>query len=132
MRTSLFDFDLADDRIALEPTNPRDAARLLVVQPRVPSPLPCAAPAAPRDATAREGGVVLRDRRVCDLPDLLRPGDALVLNDTRVIRAALEGERLRGEHRAVVSFNLHKRLDGDRWLAFARPAKRLAEGDRIR
>jgi S-adenosylmethionine:tRNA ribosyltransferase-isomerase len=49
-----------------------------------------------------------------------------------VIRAALEGERLRGEHRAAVSFNLHKRLDGDRWLAFARPAKRLAEGDRIR
>jgi S-adenosylmethionine:tRNA ribosyltransferase-isomerase len=72
------------------------------------------------------------DCLVFDLPDLLRPGDALVLNDTRVVRAALDGERLRGEHRAVVSFNLHKRLDDHRWLAFARPAKRLANGDRIR
>jgi S-adenosylmethionine:tRNA ribosyltransferase-isomerase len=69
---------------------------------------------------------------VRDLPDLLRPGDALVLNDTRVIRAALQGERVRGENRAVVSFNLHRRLDASRWLAFARPAKRLAVGDRIR
>ncbi|HWE21163.1 MAG TPA: tRNA preQ1(34) S-adenosylmethionine ribosyltransferase-isomerase QueA [Hyphomicrobiaceae bacterium] len=132
MRTSLFDFDLPDDCIALEPVTPRDAARLLVVQPRASSPFPGAAPAAPRDAAARDRGIVLQDRLVSDLPDLLRPGDALVLNDTRVIRAALEGERLRGEHRAAVSFNLHKRLDGDRWLAFARPAKRLAEGDRIR
>jgi S-adenosylmethionine:tRNA ribosyltransferase-isomerase len=49
-----------------------------------------------------------------------------------VIRAALEGERIRGPNRAVVSFNLHKRLDDHRWLAFARPAKRLAAGDRIR
>jgi S-adenosylmethionine:tRNA ribosyltransferase-isomerase len=109
MRTDLFDFDLPEDRIALEPASPRDAARLLVVRP-----------------------VELVDRVVADLPMLLRPGDALVFNDTRVIRAALQGERLRGEHRASVSFNLHKRLDGDRWLAFARPAKRLAAGDRIR
>jgi len=64
--------------------------------------------------------------------ELLRPGDALVLNDTRVIRAALQGERMRGASRAAVSFNLHKRLDDHRWLAFARPAKRLAAGDRIR
>ncbi len=69
---------------------------------------------------------------VRDLPVLLRPGDALVLNDTRVIRAALQGERWRGDNRAVVSFNLHRRLDESRWLAFARPAKRLAAGDRIR
>jgi S-adenosylmethionine:tRNA ribosyltransferase-isomerase len=55
-----------------------------------------------------------------------------VLNDTRVIRAALEGERLRGPNRAAVAFNLHRRLDGHRWRAFARPAKRLAAGDRIR
>jgi S-adenosylmethionine:tRNA ribosyltransferase-isomerase len=74
----------------------------------------------------------LQDRLVTDLPDLLRPGDALVFNDTRVIRAALAGERLRGENRAIVLFNLHKRLDDHRWLAFARPAKRLIEGDRIR
>jgi S-adenosylmethionine:tRNA ribosyltransferase-isomerase len=80
----------------------------------------------------RGEGVALHDRLISDLPELLRPGDALVLNDTRVIRAALEGERLRGENRAIVSFNLHKRIDEHRWCAFARPAKRLAEGDRIR
>jgi S-adenosylmethionine:tRNA ribosyltransferase-isomerase len=131
MRTSLFDFDLPDDRIALEPATPRDAARLLVVEPPVRSLVP-GATAIPRDAAAHDQSMVLQDRIVSDLPDLLRPGDALVLNDTRVIRAALAGERLRGEHPAVVSFNLHKRLAGDRWLAFARPAKRLAEGDRIR
>jgi S-adenosylmethionine:tRNA ribosyltransferase-isomerase len=117
MRTDLFDFELPDNRIALHPAAERDAARLLVVRPEPPSP---------------RAGDALEDRIVSDLPALLRPGDALVLNDTRVIRAALTGERLRGEHRAVVSFNLHRRLDGDRWLAFARPAKRLAEGDRVR
>lgn len=109
MRTDLFDFDLPDDRIALEPADPRDSARLLVV-----------------------GAGGQDDRIVRDLPELLRPGDALVFNDTRVIRAALEGERLRGEARARVSFNLHKRVDASRWRAFARPAKRLAVGDRIR
>lgn len=109
MRTDLFDFDLPDDRIALEPADPRDSARLLVV-----------------------GAGGQDDRIVRDLPELLRPGDALVFNDTRVIRAALEGERLRGEARARVSFNLHKRVDASRWRAFARPAKRLAIGDRIR
>jgi S-adenosylmethionine:tRNA ribosyltransferase-isomerase len=114
MRTELFDFDLPEDRIALHPAAPRDTARLLVVQPAAPSP------------------PLLQDRRVSDLPGLLRPGDALVLNDTRVIRAALTGERLRGENRAAVAFNLHKRVDEHRWRAFARPAKRLAEGDRIR
>jgi S-adenosylmethionine:tRNA ribosyltransferase-isomerase len=55
-----------------------------------------------------------------------------VLNDTRVIRAALQGERMRGEASARVAFNLHKRIDESRWRAFARPAKRLAVGDRIR
>jgi len=109
MRTDLFDFELPDDRIALQPATPRDAARLLVVH-----------------------GGELQDRVVRDLPALLRPGDALVFNDTKVIRAALSGERLRGETRAIVSFNLHKRVDEYRWLAFARPAKRLAVGDRVR
>jgi S-adenosylmethionine:tRNA ribosyltransferase-isomerase len=108
MRTDLFDFDLPDDRIALEPVTPRDAARLLVV---------------------RVGR--LEDARVRDLPTLLQPGDTLAFNDTKVIRAALTGERLRGDARAVVSFNLHKRIDEHRWRAFARPAKRLALGDRI-
>jgi S-adenosylmethionine:tRNA ribosyltransferase-isomerase len=110
VRTDLFDFDLPDQAIALEPVSPRDAARLLVVRP-------------PGE---------LEDRLVRDLPALLRPGDALVLNDTRVIRAALRGERARGENRATIDFNLHRRLDESRWRAFARPAKRLAVGDRIR
>jgi S-adenosylmethionine:tRNA ribosyltransferase-isomerase len=109
LRTDLFDFELPDDRIALQPATPRDAARLLVVR-----------------------GGELEDRVVRDLPALLRPGDALVFNDTKVIRAALTGERLRGDARAVISFNLHKRLDEHRWRAFARPAKRLAVGDRVR
>ncbi len=104
----------------MQPASPRDAARLLVVRPASPSP------------RLRGEGTRLEDRLVRDLPDLLRPGDALVFNDTRVIRAALEGERVRGETRARISFNLHKRVDDSRWRAFARPAKRLAVGDRIR
>ena len=84
------------------------------------------------DSRLRGNDVEFDDRLVRDLPDLLRPGDALVFNDTRVIRAALQGERVRGENRAVISFNLHKRIDESRWRAFARPAKRLAAGDRIR
>jgi len=156
MRTDLFDFDLPDDRIALHPATPRDAARLLVVRP-TPHCHPgisrsetsgtqgCGHHGFPpgsgsrvsrfalaRDDNAAGGSVVLEDRLVSDLPELLRPGDALVFNDTRVIRAALEGERVRGTNRATVSFNLHKRVDAHRWRAFARPAKRLTAGDRIR
>ena len=115
MRTDLFDFDLPDAAIALAPASPRDAARLLVVRP-----------------PSTTGAPSLEDRTVRNLPDLLRPGDALVFNDTRVIRAALEGKRLRGDNRARISFNLHRRVDESRWRAFARPAKRLARGDRIR
>ena len=109
MRTDLFDFELPEDRVALEPPASRDSARLLVVRPDE-----------------------LGDRTIKDLPALLRPGDALVLNDTRVIRAAMTGERTRGATTARVSFNLHKRVDESRWRAFARPAKRLSVGDRIR
>ncbi|HEY1246567.1 MAG TPA: tRNA preQ1(34) S-adenosylmethionine ribosyltransferase-isomerase QueA [Hyphomicrobiaceae bacterium] len=134
MRTDLFDFDLPDDRIALQPAAPRDAARLLAVEPQSP-------PARGEGRVERQehtpgpqppADPVLQDRRVCDLPELLRPGDALVVNDTRVIRAALSGERLSGPNRATVAFNLHKRIDEHRWLAFARPAKRLTQGDRVR
>ena len=111
MRTDLFDFELPDELIALLPASPRDAARLLLV-----------------DASTGRFG----ERTVRDLPDLLRPGDALVLNDTRVIPAALEGVRRRGGVGAKVAFNLIKRVDDSRWRALARPAKRLAVGDRIR
>ncbi|MGE0852264.1 MAG: tRNA preQ1(34) S-adenosylmethionine ribosyltransferase-isomerase QueA [Hyphomicrobiaceae bacterium] len=120
MRTDLFDFDLPEDRIALEPAATRDGARLLVVRPPSPSP------------RLRGEDRPLEDRAVRDLPALLRPGDALVFNDTRVINAALYGERRRGDSTALISFNLHKRVDESRWRAFARPAKRLARGDRIR
>ena len=153
MRTDLFDFDLPDDRIALEPASPRDAARLLVVRPSSPSPRAASARGEGRGEGRRQAaasaslaaphpsplpteewgeGITLEDRLVRDLPDLLRPGDALVFNDTRVIRAALQGERVRGDSRAQISFNLHKRIDESRWRAFARPAKRLSIGDRIR
>lgn len=109
MRTDLFDFALPDSSIALHPASPRDAARMLVVDPM--------------------SG--LRDAIVRDLPSWLRPGDALVFNDTRVIPAALEGTRVRGETRAHVAFNLTKRIDANTWRAFARPAKRLVVGDRV-
>jgi len=104
MRVDLFDFHLPPERIALRPVRPRDAARLLVV--------------------AEEG---LADRRVHDLPDILRPGDVLVFNDTRVIPAQLEGRR----GAARIGATLHKRLDLRRWQAFVRNAKRLHEGDVI-
>ncbi len=110
MRLSDFDFPLPDDRIALRPAAPRDAARLLVAAPEGP----------------------LRDARVRDLPDLLRPGDVLVFNDTRVIPARLAGVRERGEHVVAVEATLHRRLAPDRWSAFMRPGKRLAAGDRVR
>src|SRR3712207_5599149 len=89
MRVDLFDFELPDDRIALRPASPRDAARLLVVRPG----------AAP----------LLEDRIVRDLPDLLEPGDVLVLNDTKVIPARLFGLRVRGESAARVEVLLHRR-----------------------
>ena len=108
MKLSDFDFDLPQDRIALRPAAPRDSARLLVV-----------------DGQAR------RDLHVRDLPDLLRAGDVLVVNDTRVIAARLSGVRVRGEHAVKVEATLHKRLAPDRWSAFMRPGKRLAAGDAV-
>lgn len=110
MRTDLFDFDLPEDRIALHPARPRDAARLLIVS----------------------GDGRLADHSVRDLPELLRPGDALVLNDTRVIPAALSGARTREGHVATIDVTLIERLDESRWQAFARPQKRLRPGDVIR
>ncbi|MBO3760321.1 tRNA preQ1(34) S-adenosylmethionine ribosyltransferase-isomerase QueA [Ciceribacter sp. L1K22] len=112
MRVDLFDFDLPEENIALRPASPRDHARLLVVRP--------------------DGEPVLEDRHVFDLPSFLKPGDALVFNDTKVIPAQLEGVRLReGAQETPVSATLHMRLDQSRWKAFARPGKRIKQGDRI-
>ena len=123
MRTDRFDFELPEHLIALRPMEPRDAARLLVVRPSCPSPRVCPA--------RGERVPSLEDRTVRDLPVLLRAGDALVVNDTKVIPAALEGLRHRDSNTAHVAFNLIKRVDASRWRAFARPAKRLAIGDRV-
>src|SRR6478735_5452397 len=105
MRVDLFDFDLPPERIALRPARPRDAARMLVVP----------------------GEGDLADLGVRDLPGLLRAGDVLVFNDTRVIPAQLEGKR----GAARIGATLHKRSDLRRWQAFVRNAKRLREGDTI-
>ncbi len=113
MRTDLFDFSLPEDRIALRPVVPRDSARLLIVRPG--------------EAHAFE------DRTMRDLPALLRPGDALVVNDTKVIPASLHGRRIgRGDREPAIAATLTKRLDGSRWRALVKPAKRLAVGDIVR
>ena len=113
MRTDLFDFELPPERIALRPVVPRDAARLLVVRP----------------GAATE----LADCGVGDLPGLLRSGDALVVNDSKVIPARLRGRRVgRGALEPAIEATLHQRLDGARWRAFVKPAKRLATGDVVR
>jgi S-adenosylmethionine:tRNA ribosyltransferase-isomerase len=110
MRTDLFDFELPLERIALRPVSPRDAARMLVVRP----------------------GEALEDRIVRDLPELLREGDQLVVNDTKVIAAQLTGRRLGREPEPRIEATLIKRIDGSRWQALARPAKRLGVGDIVR
>lgn len=103
MKVDLFDFELPVERIALRPARPRDAARMLIV---------------------RESGP-FEDRGVRDLPQMLRAGDVLVFNDTRVIPAQLEGRR--GD--AKIGATLHKRIDLRRWQAFVRNAKRLRPGN---
>ena len=104
MRVDLFDFELPPERIALRPARPRDSARLMLVE-----------------------GEEISDRRVFDLPDLLRAGDVLVFNDTKVIPAQLEGRR--GDARIGVT--LHKREGPRTWRAFVRNAKRLRPGETI-
>jgi S-adenosylmethionine:tRNA ribosyltransferase-isomerase len=112
MKLSDFDFHLPEDRIALRPARPRDSARLLHV------------------------GGGLADLGVLDLPGLLNPGDLLVFNDTRVLPASLSGVRPARAHGgggdAAIEVNLHRREGPDRWRAFARPGKRLREGDAVR
>jgi S-adenosylmethionine:tRNA ribosyltransferase-isomerase len=113
MRTDQFDFALPEERIALRPVAPRDAARLLIVRPHAPGEF--------------------EDRMIRDLPVLLRRGDALVVNDTKVVPAALHGRRIgRGDREPAIEATLIKRLDGSRWRALVKPAKRLARGDVVR
>lgn len=110
MRVDEFDFDLPEGRIALRPAEPRDFARLLVVE---------------------QSG--LQHRRVADLPALLRCGDVLVFNDTKVIPAQLHGTRYRTDAEAApVSATLIERIDDAAWWALAKPGRRLLAGDRIR
>jgi S-adenosylmethionine:tRNA ribosyltransferase-isomerase len=112
MRTDQFDFHLPDDRIALEPARPRDAARLLVCSAHGP----------------------FQDLGVLDLAGLLSAGDLLVVNDTKVIPAALSGFRpSRGAGGDVpIEANLAQRIDEARWRAFAKPGKRVRVGDIVR
>ena len=103
MLTSDFDFHLPPDRIAQHPARPRDAARLLVV------------------------GEALQDRRVRDLPALLRPDDVLVVNDTRVIPAQLTAYR----GAARIGITLDQPQPDGTWHALARNARRLRPGNRL-
>ncbi len=103
MKVADFDFELPPELIAQHPASPRESARLLEVGPR------------------------LRDHRISDLPSLLRRGDLLIYNDTRVIKARLSGKR----GTASVDVTLHKAISASEWRAFARPAKKLKAGDRI-
>ncbi len=105
MRVADFDFDLPEASIALRPASPRDAARLLVV----------------------DGGLPVRDSVFHDLPAALRPGDVLVVNDTRVIPAQLHGQK----GTARVGVTLHKREAADVWWSFVKNARRLRVGDSV-
>ncbi len=112
MNLSDFDFDLPDDLIATRPARPRSSARLLVAE-----------------------GDALTDAVVSDLGRWLRPGDRLVLNDTKVIAARLLGTRVRqtadGSGRAKVEFTLTAPRPDGTWRALARPLRKLRDGDRI-
>lgn len=110
MRTDLFDFELPAASIALRPASPRDSARMLVVQP----------------------GAALQDRVIADLPGWLAPGDQLVVNDTKVISAQLTGRRIGRDTEPKIEATLIKRLDGSRWQALVKPAKKLSQGDVVR
>lgn len=109
LRLADFDFALPEGLIARHPASPRDSARLLTV------------------------GAALGDKLVSDLPDLLRAGDIMVFNDTKVIPAQLSGRRpaRAGGEAAKIEITLHKKIGDDSWRSFAKPAKRLAAGDRI-
>lgn len=105
MQVDIFDFDFDRSLIADKPADPRDSSRLLDL--------------------SEEG--IITDRHFYDLPDILRPGDVLVFNDTKVIPARLYG--CRGE--ALVEVTLYHPIDGLSWMSFIKNAKRLHEGDTV-
>ncbi|MDB2438926.1 tRNA preQ1(34) S-adenosylmethionine ribosyltransferase-isomerase QueA [Hellea sp.] len=113
MRVSAFDFHLPEESIALRPARPRDSAKLLQV--------------------SAQGKFT--DHIVKDLPSLLREGDVLVLNETKVLRAALTATRSARAHGGggdvTVDVNLHTAVSDTEWRAFVRPAKRLRDGDEV-
>lgn len=113
MKVSAFDFDLPEANIALRPMRPRDAAKLLHVA----------------------GNGEFTDHIVRDLPSLLQDGDVLVLNETKVLRAALTATRPARPHGGggdvTLDINLHTPISGHEWRAFIRPAKRVRDGDRL-
>ncbi|MFT4097692.1 MAG: tRNA preQ1(34) S-adenosylmethionine ribosyltransferase-isomerase QueA [Rhodoblastus sp.] len=126
MRVDLFDFELPPERVALRPVEPRDSARMLVVAPdREPS-------GSQHESASLEARGPFGDALVRNLPQFLAPGDVLVVNDTRVIPARLNGVRTRGDNIARIEATLIKREGSNLWRALAKPAKRLQPGDRIR
>ncbi len=110
MQTDDFDFELPAERIALRPAVPRESARLLVI--------------------GRHRGIIA-ETTIADLPLYLRSGDALIVNDTRVIPCALKGYRQRGEARVALNVMLHRRARENAWWAFAKPGRRLAVDDKL-
>jgi len=113
MKVSAFDFHLPEECIALRPARPRDSAKLLQVS----------------------GQGEFTDHVVSDLPSLLSAGDVLVLNETKVLRAALTAIRPARAHGGggdvKVDVNLHTAISDNEWRAFVRPAKRLRDGDEV-
>ncbi len=118
MNVDQFDFDLPDSAIALRPARPRDSAKLLQVGEQGVS-----------------DHIAISDHIVSDLPSLLRAGDVLVINDTKVLPAALSAVRPAREHGGggdvTLGINLHQNIDGNAWRAFIRPAKRVRDGDTL-
>ncbi|MBX9617998.1 MAG: tRNA preQ1(34) S-adenosylmethionine ribosyltransferase-isomerase QueA [Hyphomicrobiales bacterium] len=110
MQTDDFDFELPAECIALRPAVPRESARLLVI--------------------GRHRGIIA-ETTIADLPLYLRGGDALIVNDTRVIACALKGYRQRGEARVALNVMLHRRARENAWWAFAKPGRRLAVDDKL-
>ncbi|MBP5352206.1 MAG: tRNA preQ1(34) S-adenosylmethionine ribosyltransferase-isomerase QueA [Alphaproteobacteria bacterium] len=106
MKVDIFDFDLDKELIAKQPANPRDTSKLL-------------------DLSEEN---IINDRHFYDLPQILRPDDVLVFNDTKVIPARLYGKR--GE--AAVEVTLYHPDDGIHWWSFIKNSKRLHPGDIIR